>query len=79
MEAAMRARISQTIRSINQTASVVNAVHFTWKLVDDVLHWYHQGKPHHSIPLTEEQRRHVANGGNLECEYACGTVLIAGR
>ena len=75
----MRATLTKTLNGINATAGAVNATQFTWKLIENTLHWFHIGKAHHSITLTEDQRRHVANGGNLECEYACGQVLIAGR
>jgi len=74
----MRLKVSKALNSINTASSVVNAINFTWSVVSGVLHWYHRGEVHHTIKLTEEQKRHLANGGTLECEYDCGTILRAG-
>jgi hypothetical protein len=74
----MRIKVSQPLARINEAAGVINAAQFTWQVISGVIHWFHKGKPHHTIELNDEQRRHHSNGGAFECEYGCGTTLRTG-
>ena len=69
--------MKKALNAVGETASVVNAVQFTYSLVDGAIHWYHNKKHHHSINLSPEEKKHLAEGGTIECEYACGNVLRA--
>lgn len=71
----LKIRMKKTLNAINETAGAVNAAQFTYEIANKAIRFFHKGKHHHSVDLSDEEERHLANGGSIECEYACGTAL----
>jgi ABC-type nickel/cobalt efflux system permease component RcnA len=75
--ASKRLKVPKTLKSLNEGILIAQGLEWTWEKVRDVIKWYHNRQHHHSVQLTDEQAQHLDNGGALECEYGCGSVLTA--